>query len=69
MKTREIVCEHYQWEGSCSLGRESEFFGYCQHCPDYKAKKGAKPARVNNKRKKLERGKRRELKLYEESYR
>ena len=61
MKTREIVCENYEYEGKCKIGRISEFRGYCQHCPDYKARKGAVPARVDTRRKKLARAERKDM--------
>ena len=59
-KTREIVCIHYQNKGSCDLGKDAEFYGLCQTCPQYRKKPGAKPARVNNRRKKLEDAKKKE---------
>jgi len=54
-KTREIVCLHYISKGNCNLGKDAEFYGLCQTCPSYKKKPGAKPARVDNRKKKLER--------------
>lgn len=53
-KTREIPCIHYVCHGNCDLGKDAEFYGLCQTCPTYKAKRGAAPARVDNRRKKLE---------------
>ena len=53
-RTREIVCIHYIHKGKCDLGKEAEFYGLCQTCPNYKKKPGAKPARINNRRKKLD---------------
>ncbi len=52
-KTREIVCIHYVNKGTCDLGRDAEFYGLCQTCSSYKKKPGAKPARVDNRKKKL----------------
>ena len=60
-KTREIVCIHYMAAGECDLGKKAEFYGHCQTCPTYKKKKGMKPARVNNKRKKLEKIRKKDL--------
>lgn len=53
-KTREIICIHYQCAHQCDLGKDAEFYGLCQTCPQYSAKKGALPRRVNTKRKKME---------------
>lgn len=54
MKNREIVCIHYAAEGQCSLGREGTFRKACQKCDKYEPQKGRRPARINDKRKKLE---------------
>lgn len=56
MKNREISCKFYDHEHVCNKfnNRDAEFYGYCQKCPDYVAKKGAAAARPNIKRKKLE---------------
>ena len=53
-KTREIVCLHYISKGNCDLGKNAEFYGLCQTCSSYKKKPGAKPARVDNRKKKLD---------------
>lgn len=53
-KTREIVCLHYISKGNCDLGKDAEFYGLCQTCSSYKKKPGAKPARVDNRKKKME---------------
>lgn len=59
-KTREIACIHYVCNGNCDLGKDAEFYGLCQTCPTYKAKPGGRPARVDNRKKKLEKIRRRE---------
>ena len=59
-KTREIVCDHYINKGNCDLGKDAEFYGLCQTCPSYKKKLGAKPARVDNRKRKLDRISRKE---------
>jgi len=59
-KTREIVCVHYINKGNCELGRDSELYGLCQTCSSYKKKPGAKPARIDNRKKKLDKIKRKE---------
>jgi hypothetical protein len=53
-RTRELVCIHYKAKGECDLGKKAEFYGLCQTCPSYKKKPGAKPARTDNRRRKLE---------------
>ena len=53
-RTRELVCIHYKANGECDLGKKAEFYGLCQTCPSYKKKPGAKPARTDNRRRKLE---------------
>ena len=40
-KTREIICEYYVCEGTCTKGREGIFRGKCQTCDKYNPKKGA----------------------------
>ena len=54
-KDREIICVHYISKGNCNLGKDAEFYGLCQTCPQYKKKPGAKPGRTDNRKKKLER--------------
>ena len=53
-RDREIVCVYYEYEGKCSKGREGTFRKACQHCSLYAYLKGGKPARVDNRRRKLE---------------
>lgn len=53
-RVREIQCIHYQCHGKCALGKEADFYGHCQTCPTYKKKPGAKPARTDNRKKKLD---------------
>lgn len=60
-KTREVVCIHYINRGGCELGKDAEFYGLCQTCPAYKKKPGAKPARTDNRKKKLDRINKKEL--------
>jgi hypothetical protein len=60
MKDRVIVCEHYVNEGTCDLGKEGTFWHHCQTCGSYKKKAGAKPARTDNRKQKLDRIRRRE---------
>lgn len=54
MKDREIVCEHYVCKGNCKLGKNADFRGLCQTCPSYRKLAGAKPARIDSRRKKLD---------------
>ena len=60
-KIREIACQHYKYKGCCDLGKDAEFRGHCQICPSYKKLKGGKPARVDNRRKKLEKINKKEM--------
>lgn len=53
-KTREIACIHYQHHGACGLGKDADFYGLCQTCPQYRKLAGGKSARVDNRRKKLD---------------
>ena len=53
-KTREIACIHYKCEHNCDLGKDACFRGLCQTCPVYKKLPGGKPARVDNRRKKMD---------------
>lgn len=62
-KTREIVCKHYINKGNCALGKNAEFYGLCQTCPSYIKKPGAKPARVDTRRKKIDKLNKKENKL------
>ena len=59
-RTREIVCIHYINKGNCDLGKNAEFYGLCQTCPSYSKKPGAKPARTDNRKKKLDKINRKE---------
>ena len=59
-KDREIVCLHYKYEGECDLGKEASFRGLCQTCPQYRKLAGAKPARTDTRRSRLDRASRRE---------
>ena len=53
-RTREIPCTHYKCKGVCDLGKKAEFYGLCQTCPTYKKDKTRKPARVDTRKKKME---------------
>lgn len=55
MKDREIACQHYIHEHNCDLGKEAEFYGRCQTCKTYSAKRGGKAARTDNRKQKLDR--------------
>ncbi len=63
-RTRELVCIHYKAKGECDLGKKAEFYGLCQTCPSYKKKPGAKPARTDNRRRKLEKYRKHEREDY-----
>lgn len=53
MRDREILCSNYINEHNCALGKDAEFRGLCQTCPSYKKAVGRKPARTDNRKKKL----------------
>lgn len=63
-RTREIACIHYIHEHNCDLGKEAEFYGHCQICKSYSAKKGGRPARVDRRKQKQEKINKKELKSY-----
>ena len=67
MKTREIVCQYYAYEGGPCDKRDIEvhFRKECQKCKSYCALKGAKPARTDNRRTKKERINKREMRDYQ----
>lgn len=54
-KVREIACIHYKYHGCCDLGKNADFYGHCQTCLTYKKLPGAKPARTDNRRQKMDR--------------
>lgn len=62
-KTREVACIHYQNEGSCALGKECSFYGHCQTCKTYKKTPGGRPARTDNRKHKLDRIRRKEMRV------
>lgn len=53
-KTREIQCENYICQHQCKRGKDADFYGICQTCPFYVKKVGAKPARTDNRRSKMD---------------
>ena len=53
-KDRLVQCESYIAEKNCARGKEGTFYGACQKCPFYKPVKGAAPAKVDRRRKTLE---------------
>lgn len=56
MKERLIQCQHYICEGKCDIkDKQCRFWKEMQICPTYKKKKGCKPARTDNRKKKMER--------------
>ena len=59
-KDREIACIHYQCEGKCALGKDASFRGHCQTCKNYRKLAGGKPARTDNRRRKLDKISKRE---------
>lgn len=65
---REIACVYYEYEHSCSKGREGTFRHACQTCNKYKARKGGQPARKNLKKQKMEKIKERDIKRMMRDY-
>lgn len=64
-KERLIVCDHYKCENVCDIkNKQCRFWKEMQTCPTYKKKPGAKPARTDNRKKKLDKIMRKE-KFYE----
>ena len=61
MKNREIACLHYKAEGNCDLGKEGTFYAACQHCKFYHKLPGGKPARTDNRRRKMDKKNKREM--------
>lgn len=53
-KTREIACRFYVAEKECLKGREGTFYGSCQTCKFYLAKRGGRPARKDLRQEKTE---------------
>ena len=53
-RDRFIQCESYVAEKNCKRGKEGTFYGACQKCPFYKPVKGAKPAKVDHRKRDLE---------------
>ena len=64
MKDREIACVHYIAENNCDLGKDATFRGHCQTCPTYKKMRGGRPARTDNRKRKLDKISRKELRDY-----
>lgn len=60
MKDRNLICIYYVRHGVCALGKECSVYKEMQHCSLYKPNKNTLPFRQNNKRKKLEKIKRKE---------
>ena len=55
---RNTICRFYECKGVCSKGKkECRIWNEMQTCPFYEKKKGAKPIRTNNKRKKVQEAK------------
>lgn len=62
MKTREIQCKFYICHGQCSKNKEASFYGICQKCQLYEKKDGVKPNRSDNRKKKMDKICKKELK-------
>ena len=64
-RTRERQCEFYICEGQCSKGREGTFLKQCQTCNKYRAKAGAGPRRTDNRKQKMNKIQKREMRNYD----
>ena len=64
-RTRERQCEFYICEGQCSKGREGTFLKQCQTCNKYRAKAGAVPRRTDNRKQKMNKIQKREMRNYD----
>lgn len=64
MRTREIQCANYICHNNCKLGKKADFYGLCQTCPKYVKMAGAKPARTDNRKRKLDKIERKERRDY-----
>ena len=64
-RTRERQCEFYICEGQCSKGREGTFLKQCQTCNKYRAKAGAPPRRTDNRKQKMNKIQKREMRNYD----
>lgn len=53
-RDRTIACKYYECEHHCTKGRAGTFWDQCQHCNKYDPLRGSAPARINDKKKKLE---------------
>lgn len=61
MKDRTIICEYYICAGSCAKGKEASFATTCQHCKKYMPKAGSAPSRTDNRKRKLDKINKKEL--------
>ena len=64
-RTRERQREFYICEGQCSKGREGTFLKQCQTCNKYRAKAGAAPRRTDNRKQKMNKIQKREMRNYD----
>ena len=64
-RTRERQCEFYICEGQCSKGREGTFLKQCQTCNKYRAKAGVAPRRTDNRKQKMNKIQKREMRNYD----
>ena len=64
-KTRERQCEFYICEGQCSKGREGTFLKKYQTCNQYRANAGAAPRRTDNRKQKMNKIQKREMRNYD----
>lgn len=61
MKDRLIPCKFYICAHQCKKGKDAVINSTCQHCSLYKKDKTRLPYKVNNKKKKLDRIRKKEM--------
>lgn len=60
MKDRNKICIYYERAGKCSKGKGCTVFGEMQHCGLYKPERGSRPIREDNRKRKMEKIRRKE---------
>lgn len=61
MKDRLIPCKFYICAHNCKKGKDAEVNTTCQHCPFYQKDKTRLPFKTNDKKKKLEKARKKDM--------
>ena len=64
-RTRERQCIYYEYEGKCSKGKKGTFLKQCQTCNTYRTKAGAAPRRTDNRKQKMNKIQKKEMRNYD----